>query len=343
MTVPKALCALAVAAALMLNHAAVAHPELKMTALQVLPRLDLRATGGDPDPTTVQVEQAEINVTASLAWDDAELVSLNLQHGFETAMTGRAKDMHFGNLYGVFNFGLGSPKVKLGQFVVPFGALAEYDTHPLVLQTPFARTLGIRIDRGLGLEGAQGEYDWWLTLTSGDGRERFDGGWAATAHVARDYEQGGDVLRWGASVLVGENMPVFPLDAMSMPMGMDEMVTHTDKWRVALDLDWLRGIDNIRAELVAGQDEGEFVDGQWLCYEHPFSYDASLAVQVDRWRQSDGTAHGGGVQYHQALDDLSGLRLAYEHRWAYRRGLPDLHSDTVTLQYYRDWAWAPSL
>lgn len=342
-TALAAFCAAAALTGIMLACAPPAHAELEVTALQVLPRLDLRATGGDPAAERLRIQQSEISVVSSISDGESEIVSLNLQHNIETPMTGRARDMHFSNLYAVFNLGVGSPAVRVGQFVVPFGTLAEYDTHGVPLQTPYARTLGIRIDRGMALEGAEGDLDWWASLTTGDGRERHDGGWAAIARVARDYETGQDLVRVGASALLGENMPTFPTTAMALPMGMDDRVKHTDKWRVALDLDWLRGIDNIRAEFVLGEDDGEPVNGQWLYYEHPFSYDSSISVQADRWSQPDGTGYGLGAQYHYRLDDWSGLRFAAEKRWADRDGLPDMDSELFTIQYYRDWAWAPEL
>jgi len=99
-------------------------------------------------------------------------------------MTGRARQMHFSNAYALVNLGIGRPKVKLCQYVVPFGTLAEYDTHGIVLQTPYARTLGIRLDRGIAVEGSSSGYDYWLSLSGGDGRGSFRGGHAAVARVA---------------------------------------------------------------------------------------------------------------------------------------------------------------
>lgn len=324
---------------------------LEITAMQVQPRLDLRATRGGHMGDSLGIKQAEINLVAWISHDGSELVNLNLQHNFETPMTGRAEKMHFSNLYAVFNLGVGEPAVKVGQFVVPFGTLAEFDTHEVPLQTPYARTLGIRIDRGIALEGRDGEWDWSTSLTTGDGRERHDGGWAGIARVARDYEMGHDIVRVGVSGLVGRNMPVFPTNPMDIPMGLDDEVEHVDKWRVALDLDWLRGIDNIRAEFVFGGDDGEFVDGQWLYYEHPFSYDSEIVFQGDRWNQPDGTSYGVGVQYHHRLDDWSGIRVAAERRWAdldrmsamseMGHGAHSTRDDLFTVQYYRDWAWVP--
>ena len=123
--------------------------------------------------------QVEVNIRFSVNKDDEELVAFALAPNLETAMTGRARQMHFSNFYSVWNFGVDKPKLKVGQFIVPFGTLAEYDTHALVLQTPYARTLGIRLDQGFALEGFRGELDYQFSLTRGDGRGRESSSYAA--------------------------------------------------------------------------------------------------------------------------------------------------------------------
>ncbi len=317
--------------------------ELEVTALLITPRLDLRARAGNPTDETFRIQQLEASATLSVSDGRKELVTFALQGNLETPMTGRARQMHFSNAWALVNLGIGRPKVKLGQFVAPFGTLAEFDVHGVPLQTPYARALGIRLDRGVAFEGSTPGYDYWLSFTGGDGRGRFRGGHAVIARVAWDRDIGDDFLRTGVSVVEGRNMPVFPTNPMPVPMGMDAMVTHVDKWRVAGDFDWLHDIDNIRAELVFGGDDGQWVNGQWLYYNHPFSYKRDLSLQTDRWKQGDGTSWGVGAQYHQRLDDFSGLRVAYEKRWAERTFAPDATSDMFTLQYYRDWAWTPNL
>ena len=339
----RRLCSPVALALLCLAATQPAWAELGLSAVQALPRLDLRLTGGDPMADGLRIMELQTGLVLSVTDGETELATVSLELNAETPMAGRARQMHFSNAYALINTGVGSPKLKLGQFVVPFGTLAEYDTHGLVLQTPYAQTLGIRLDRGIGLEGTSGDWDYWLTATSGDGRHRHEGGYAVTARAARDYEFGDDFLRVGISGLVGRQMPVFHTNAMSLPMGMDDMVMHHDKWRVGLDFDWLREIDNIRAELVFGSDDGDFVDGQWLSYNHPFSYGEDVTVQADRWRQHDGESRGLGAQYHRRIDDWSGVRVAYEKRWASHPGLPGTDSDTWTIQYYRDWAWTPNL
>jgi len=332
-----------VAVSVFLLNATYASAGFEIRAVEILPRLDLRAKAGQPIAETLRVQQGEIGLRFSLGDSEKEWADFALQGVLETPMTGRARQMHFSNFYTVGNLGVGRPKVKAGQFVVPFGTLAEYDTHTLLLQTPYARTLGIRLDRGVGLEGFAGEWDYWLSVTSGNGRNRYANGYAVNLRLARDWELGDDFVRAGFSYLEGKNMPSFPTNPMSVPMGMDEMVAFADKRRLAVDVDWLRGIDNIRAELVLGQDNSNWVNGQWLYYNHPFSYETDLTLQADRWRQEDGTSYGLGTEMRHRLDDWSGLRRSYEHRWTHPNIAADLSADLWTLQYYREYVWSPDI
>lgn len=316
---------------------------LELSAVEILSRLDLRAKTGQPMAETLRVQQAELSLRFSVGDGEKEWANFGLQGVLKTPMTGRARRMHYSNFYTVGNLGVGKPKVKVGQFVVPFGTLAEYDTHPLLLQTPYARTLGVRLDRGLALEGFVGDWDYWLSATSGNGRNRHNSGYAVNLRLAREWEIGDDFVRVGFSYLEGNNMPTFPTNPMPVPMGMDKMVTFKDKRRLAVDLDWLRGIDNIRAELVVGQDNSKWVDGQWLYYNHPFSYEADLTLQADRWRQEDGTSYGFGAAMHHRLDDWSGLRMKYEHRGAHPTLALHRSADLWTFQYYREYVWTPNI
>lgn len=315
--------------------------DLSVSGVEINPRLDLRLWSGRNVTDQFEVMTTEINMRFSVNKDEEELLAVALAPNLYTDMRGRGRQMHFSNYYGVWNFGLNKPKLQFGQFVIPFGTLAEYDTHPLVLQTMYARTLGVRIDQGLALVGYRGETDYWLSLTSGDGRGRTNGSYAANLRLARDYERGDDAYRVGLSLLHGKQMPVFHPDALPVPhdMGMDEhmMLSRADKTRVALDLDWLRGVDNIRAELVAGWDNGDFVHGQWLSYNHPFSYDTDLTLQAEHWRQRNGKVYGLGLALHHRLDELSGLRAVFEPRWAQSDLEPGDSIRLFTIQYYKNW------
>jgi len=317
-----------------------AHADLSLGAVEITPRLDLRATAGSGAEEALKVMQTEVDMRLSVNDDDEELVTFALGPNLATDMEGRGRQMHFGNYYAVWNFGVDKPKLTLGQFVLPFGTLAEYDTHPLVLQTPYARTLGLRIDRGFALEGLADQWNWRAAITTGDGRSRAAGSYAATVRLARNLERGNDSYRVGFSALHGASMPVLHLTAMPVPHhampGMGDVYSRARKTRLGLDLDWLHGIDEIRAEFVAGWDDGDFVHGQWVQWSHPFSYRTELSVQGDRWFDRQGVAYGFGVSVHRRLSEESGVRLAWEPRWARPDGGPRESLGLATLQYYRE-------
>ena len=315
--------------------------EWSVTGVEVRPWVDLRLEGGSGTSEDVHVMATEVDVRLSVNRDGEQVVALALGPNLKTDMTGDGRRMHFGNYYAVFNFGVDKPKLKAGRFVVPFGTLAEYDTHPLVLQTPYARTLGMRLDSGVEVESTRGGVNRRLSVTGGDGRGRLPDSYAAVLRLARDFEQGDDFYRLGVSALYGRQMPVFPITARPLPGhddGHGEHADHlarADKTRLALDVDWLRGIDNIRAELVFGLDDREFVHGQWVSWNHPFSYATDLTLQADHWRGGNGSAYGLGVALHHRLDELSGVRVAYEPRRGRPDNMPAESMDLFTVQWYR--------
>lgn len=315
--------------------------EWSVTGLEVKPWVDLRYETGSGAEGGVHVMATEVNVRLSLNRDGEEFAALALGPNLVTDMTGDGRRMHLGNYYAIFNFGVDNPKLKVGRFVVPFGTLAEYDTHVLVLQTPYARTLGMRMDTGVEVESTRGGVNRRLSITGGDGRGRLRDSRLVALRLARDFDSGDDFYRIGASALYGRNMLVLPITAMPLPGHGDAHDGHAmrparaDKARLALDLDWLRGIDNIRAEFVLGFDDDDFVHGQWLSWNHPFSYETDLTVQADQWRGGNGRAYGLGVALHHRLDGFSGVRVAYEPRRAYPADMPAESVGLVSFQVYR--------
>jgi hypothetical protein len=140
--------------------------------------------------------------------------------------------------------------------VIPFGLLADYDIHTQVVQTPFARTLGLRLDPGLGVLGVLGQFDYRLWLSNGNGPDMMDNdkGKVVTARVAPRFLLGDAEMTLGLSGLYG-SLPYWSLDSL------DEMVEgprlYKVKYRLGLDntTDW--GPLTVRLEGVAGKDGAE--------------------------------------------------------------------------------------
>lgn len=273
-------------------------------------RLDSRMMAGTEDATRLDVMALEAEVTGEVG----QSVEYAVQVPVYTAMTGRGRDMHFGNLYAIFRRKLGEPTVKIGQFVIPFGNLPYYETHTRPVQTLYRYSLGVRIDPGIEVDGFLGkETEYQVALTTGNGPFRKDnnGNKVVTARISRQFDIDGDELRVGLSALAGV-LPVFSL--MSDPvMGEGQVVEFSPKRRVALDVEYYRGPVLFRAEVVAGDDDGRPAYGHWLQVSYPLSYRTSLEAGTERWSQFTGglTSYWAGIEH--KLSDRQKLRLAVQH------------------------------
>jgi hypothetical protein len=110
--------------------------------------------------TRGQMMAAELESSATLNDGNRDVLDLAVQWPYYTQMKGvdgRGKAMHFFNAYGIFKLGLGKPNIRIGQFVVPFGNLTYYETHTRPIQSLFPESLGIRIQRGVSVEGLLGD------------------------------------------------------------------------------------------------------------------------------------------------------------------------------------------
>lgn len=308
-------------------------------------RMDTRGMSGTEIKTKPELmaAEAELLISAGSRLDAAVQVPL------ATSMKGRGKDMHFGNAYAVIKGNIGQPSYKLGQFVIPFGNLADYETHTRILQTLYPYSLGIRIDRGLQIDGFLGrdtEFALSATTGNGPGRGRNDGSYAFVARAARRMMVGDDDVKIGFSTLRGR-LPVFSVMSDPLMDGREAMLQDVttgmtvpqsdpmgfaDKTRYAVDVEYYRGIDLVRAEAVIGTDNGKSVGGYWLQIEHPFNYKTSLAGLFGRWNQAHGNWRNIGVGLEHKLQDARILRLALERRRASDMGM-SMNMNMATLQY----------
>jgi hypothetical protein len=89
---------------------------------------------------------AEGNIQAQVSGETRDIVTALIQIRAGGAMSGWTSGFHFGEAYALFPLGLSLPTIRVGQAVIPFGLLADYDIHTQIIQTPFAKTLGLRLD-----------------------------------------------------------------------------------------------------------------------------------------------------------------------------------------------------
>ncbi|MHB0935769.1 MAG: hypothetical protein ACYDCO_13375 [Armatimonadota bacterium] len=301
--------------------------------------------------TTGELMAAEIETTATISNKDRDILDLAVQFPYVTQMEGiddRGKQMHFGNAYGIYKFGLGKPNVRFGQFVVPFGNLPYYETHTRPLQSLYPESLGVRIDRGVSLEGMAGEYDYSIAAMNGNGaRGDNNGSPVGITRASRRFDLESGTLTAGVSALYGKDMPRFstlvdPLmddEEMLDGMLMDPAVDFTDKSRVALDAEYSAGQNLWRAELIAGRDGDGAVNGQFLQWNRTLDEKHEVTLQATRWEQPGGTRTRLGVGGERKLDQYSTIRL-YAERALGHTPMEDRNSTIVGIQYLREF---PSL
>jgi len=212
------------------------------------PRFSLDAGGN-----SFMLMGAEATVTAQVTTRTRDLLTAVVQLNAGTAMAGWTSGFHFGEAYALVPLGLRLPTVRVGQAVIPFGLMADYDVHSQVIQTPYARTLGLRLDPGIGVLGSLGPADYWLWISNGNGPfvGDNDGNKLITTRIAPTFLLGNAEVTVGLSGLAG-SLPYWHIDSMDeMMMGPQQ---HVMKYRLGLDntTDW--GPLTLRLEAAAGRD-----------------------------------------------------------------------------------------
>jgi hypothetical protein len=195
-------------------------------------------------------------VTAQVTSRTRDIMTAALQIPVGVRTADWTSGFHFGDAYALIPLGLRWPVIRVGQAVIPFGLLADYDIHSQVVQPPYARTLGLRIDPGIGLLGrasppALGPTGYWLWLSNGNGPYRMDddNNKVVTVRVAPKFLLGNAEATVGLSGLVG-SLPDFGLDSIAMAGPKNHVV----KYRLGLDNTTDLGPLTIRVEGVGGKD-----------------------------------------------------------------------------------------
>ncbi len=260
---------------------------------------------------------AEGDIQAQVTGATRDIVTALIQVRAGGAMSGWTKGFHFGEAYALFPLGLSLPTIRVGQAVIPFGLLADYDIHTQIIQTPFAKTLGLRLDPGLGFLGQLGRVDYKLWVSNGNGPDMMDNnrGKVVTARVAPRFLLGDADVTLGLSGLAG-SLPYWSLD--SLPEMDEGPRSYKTKYRLGLDntTDW--GPLTIRLEGVAGKDSA-------LSQPYVFGYYGEARYAVTRWLEPM-LAYDG---YHttEGSDRTLSLGLNYYP--------PDISSFEVQTAYQR--------
>ena len=232
-----------------------------------------------------------------------------------------------------------SANVRAGQFVLPFGLLAVYDTPLQPIQTLYQSALGLRVDTGVMLEGDYAEYHYAGSVTTGAGPDRFDVDSTPTYtfRLARAFPTRLGKLQIGGSLLSGR-LPRTTFSTVLPPSGYS-LVPSSDfvgKTRFAGDGQYeYRGL-TARGEIIFGGDDQNPVYGHFIEADYKWTPRFSVTGFSRRWDfaqkpQSTSTL-GAGINYNMGRDIVLRSLYEFERNTLDKSGTPPLISRRISLQ-----------
>jgi hypothetical protein len=258
--------------------------------------------------------------------DDARKTSLNRVRASE--------------VYGYYQFlfpGV-SATVRVGQFVLPFGLIAVYDTPLQLVQPLYEKSLGLRVDTGIALEGYYGsQYHYGVALTTGAGPNRKDPdtNMLVTFRLERAFQTRNGNVQVGGSLLNGY-APRTGFNTELPPSGYASGGSYVKKSRFAADGTWMFKAFTGRGEIMFGSDDdkpvwGYFAEGNWRI-RGPLN----LLTFVKRWNfpnkpESAGSI-GGGADVVFAHNFSARLLYEYERDVPFPAGSATQTTRRLTLQ-----------
>lgn len=177
-----------------------------------------------------------------------------------------------------------SATVRGGQFVIPFGLAAVYDTSMHPFQTLYSDSVGIRVDRGAMVEGEYGTFHYAGSISAGTGPNA-DFGYTRTvlaARLDRHFLTQSGRLQVGGSMLAGRLPDVSPMDISRLSGGVKRGTTVV-KSRFAADVQYFVGKYAARGEVIFGADEELPVWGFYIDGRIGISSREGLFVGLKRW------------------------------------------------------------
>ena len=208
---------------------------------------------------------------------------------------GHSDDVQIGEAYFIYRLPVeqdfdSTAYLKVGQFQLPFGLLAVYDPHLLILQPLYAQSLGVRTDFGLAVSGrAYGFLNYDFALTTGTGPDHLyaNPNRVVTFRLGRTFTTRNGVVNVGGSLLQGrlpitDLTPENPFAVELPPSGR----VHADrggfvsKSRIGGDASY--GFRRVvaRGEVVAGADGDQRVLGYYA--EGNYSFTERMSVVAAR-------------------------------------------------------------
>ncbi len=242
-------------------------------------------------------------------------------------------------VYGYYRFlfpGV-SANVRAGQFVLPFGLLAVYDTPLQPIQTLYEYALGVRVDTGIMLEGdyAQFHYAGSITTGAGPGRGDVDSDKTVTFRLARAFPTRLGKLQIGGSLLSGK-LPETSFSTVLPPSGRSLATNFISKTRFAGDGQYVYGALTARGEIVFGGDDQNPVYGHFLEADYNWTPRFSVTGFSRRWdfsqRPQSSSTLGVGVNYTMGRNIVLRSLYEFERNTLDKAGTPPVINKRISLQ-----------
>jgi hypothetical protein len=202
--------------------------------------------------------------------------------------------------------------VKVGQFQLPVGLMATYDSHQEILQSLYPEGIGERTDWGATIGGRfYGVLDYNFAVTAGTGPGNLYAipDQVQTFRLGRLFVTQYGTFNLGASVL-GGRLPVTEVDPVTgfppdlPPSGK---VTAPDgyqqKSRIIGDGQWTYRNVSCLGEVMSGYDDKTSVQGSFIENEYRFAHGLSAVLADSFWNY--------GIAESISSDVVGGLNIAY--------------------------------
>lgn len=249
--------------------------------------IDARASNSSEDNSDAELHGLFLNMRQ--VWQDEEgdrwiaVGQIDVNHNF--------KEVEPYQVYLQYKGPLGKWNVRAGHFLLPFGLLQTYDTERLLLTGLEEASLGIRHDTGAEFFGRFGDWDYAIAVTDGLGVTSLTDSRANPVVSGRiAYVQ--DDWQLGLSGLVGDVVFDEPRD-----FGWDD----AEMRRVGLDFTRSWGPLILRAEALAGTENGEGVWGGVMLADYALTERLELNTRAAFWHGGDDQGHvAAGLTYRLA-------------------------------------------
>ena len=243
---------------------------------------------------------------------------------------GTRQDVEIGEAYVIYRLPVESDfnstaYLKIGQFQVPFGLLAVYDPHLLILQPLYSQSLGLRTDFGAAISGrAYGFLNYDLAVTTGTGPDHLYGvpNRLVTFRLGRTFTTRNGVVNVGGSLLQGR-LPITditkadPFASELPPSGRvrADRGGFVSKSRIAGDASYGFNRTTARGEIVAGADGDQRVLGYYAEGDYRFGgrLSAALAQSLFVYPTGNSSASRASAGFTYASSKSLTFRALYQY------------------------------